>query len=176
MLITLGAKVETSDEPLALLEACHGRIRRFLALARAVGERDLPRAEACDVAGQVVRYFRVAFPLHLEDEDCSLLPRLKGRDAAVDAALERMRAEHPVVDGQLEPLVQLCEAVQREQEASQGRREEIVALAPGIEQAFEAHLVHEEEVLFPAARRILGAEEQVALREELRARRVPRPR
>jgi hemerythrin-like domain-containing protein len=172
MLITLGAKVETTDEPLALLEACHGRIRRFLSLARAVGERELPPAEAPEVAGRVVRYFRVAFPLHREDEDRSLLPRLMGREPAVDAALERMRAEHPVVDGQLEPLVQLCEAVQREQGATEARRGALVAMAPEIERAFEAHLLHEEQVLFPAARRILSPEEQVTLRAELRARRL----
>jgi hemerythrin-like domain-containing protein len=173
MLITLGAKRETSDAPLDLLEACHGRIRRFLSLARAVGARELPKAEAVDVAGQVVRYFRVAFPLHLLDEDLSLFPRLQGREPAVDAALARMRAEHPVVDAQLLPLVALCEAVHAEGEATFARRGALLALAPSIEQAFEAHLVHEEQVLFPAAKRLLTQAEQVALREELRARRMP---
>jgi len=172
MLITLGAKQETSDAPLDLLEACHGRIRRFLSLARAVGERELPKAEAVEVAGQVVRYFRVKFPLHLLDEDLSLLPRLNGRDPLVDAALARMHAEHPVVDAQLEPLVALCEAVRSEGLASRARREAIVALAPSVEQAFEAHLVHEEQVLFPAAKRLLTQDEQRALREELRGRRM----
>lgn len=171
MLITLGAKPEASDAPLELLEACHGRIRRFLSLARAVAERDLPTAEAVEVAGQVVRYFRVAFPLHLLDEDRSLLPRLLGREAAVDAALERMRSEHPVVDAQLEPLVVHCEAIQRAGEASAERRAAMVELLPSLEQAFEAHLMHEEQVLFPAARRLLSPAEQGALREELRARR-----
>lgn len=176
MLITLGAKTEASDEPMALLASCHARIRRFLALAQALAERDLPAAEAVDVAGQVVRYFRVAFPLHIADEDLSFAPRLRGREPAIDAALAQMSREHPVVDAALEPLVVLCEAVAREGGSSPRRRQEIAAFFPSLSEAFEAHLVLEERVLFPAATRLLDAREQRVLREEMRGRRQPTPR
>lgn len=174
MLITLGARTETSDEPIALLASCHTRIRRFLSLARAIAERELPAAEAVEVAGQVVRYFRVAFPLHLEDEDRSFTPRLQGRDPEVDAALAQMGREHPVVDAQLEPLVLVCEAVVREGQASAARRQQLAAHFPMLSDAFEAHLQLEEKVLFPAAIRLLTEAEQRVLREEMRARRQPK--
>src|SRR5690606_21871845 len=90
-----------------LLLACHGRIREFIALAVAIGERaDVSDDEVADASARVQRYFSVALPLHVEDEEQGVLPRLHGRSAEVDAALDRMCDEH---DRHAAPLRRLCE-------------------------------------------------------------------
>ena len=58
------------EDAVGLLVACHARIRSFTAtalrLSQAVGAEP---SEVADVAGAVHRYFTVALPLHVEDED-----------------------------------------------------------------------------------------------------------
>jgi hemerythrin-like domain-containing protein len=171
MLIQLGAKRETSDDPLDLLAACHGRIRSFLGLAQAICERPLPAPEVQDVAGRVIRYFREAFPLHVLDEDQSLSPRLRGRSPEVDAALTQMSGEHPGLDAQVAELVAVLEPLSQgtllDDPAKAALRSRLTPLISGM----EAHLLAEEQTLFPAARALLSAAEREALRAQMRARR-----
>lgn len=171
MLIQLGNRPESIDDALSLLSACHARIRKFLGFARALGERPISPAEAADVAAQVVRYFRVAYPLHVLDEDCSLLPVLRGRDAEVDAALERMSRDHVTLDTGLEPLLVLLEAIPRDGGLAEDAKRAILEAVAPLEMAMEDHLGIEERVLFPGAARLLTPDERTALREAIRARR-----
>jgi hypothetical protein len=99
------------DTVLAALLACHERIHRFTALAARLATTDGTPAERAEAAAGVVRYFTVALPLHAADEDDSLAPRLRGRDAAVDAALATMTAEHVAHAGPLAAVVDAARAV-----------------------------------------------------------------
>jgi hypothetical protein len=112
MLIKLGARESGGDVVDALLE-CHERIRRFAALAVTLAEARAPGAEEVrEAAGQVRRYFLEALPLHVADEDESIVPRLRGRDAEVDAALATMSAEHEGHRAPLAELVSTCAALE----------------------------------------------------------------
>ena len=83
------------DELLQLLLACHTRIRAFARLAEEMGRRrDLPAHEVADACRRCARYFEEALPLHVVDEEQSLVPRLIHRDRALDACLEAMQAQH----------------------------------------------------------------------------------
>ncbi|HEX9400550.1 MAG TPA: hemerythrin domain-containing protein [Anaeromyxobacter sp.] len=53
-------------------------------------------------------YFTEALPLHARDEEESVLPRLHGRDSAVDAELAAMEREHREHGPPLEVLVRAC--------------------------------------------------------------------
>jgi iron-sulfur cluster repair protein YtfE (RIC family) len=172
LLLSIGKK-QQSEELVDLLLGCHGRIRTFLALAIAIGERaDAPDGDVADAATRVRRYFSEALPLHVEDEEQGVLPRLHGRSVELDAALDRMCEEHDLHGEPLRRLLGLCSALA----ASPGdasARAAVAATAQELVALLEPHLAAEESVLFPAIRTLLDAEEQRAVVGELRARRQP---
>lgn len=106
MPITIGKKPESSfADPLGLLSDCHRRIEHFLGLLITVtagargGALSGEQRDALVTAG---RYFRDAAPLHKEDEERSLFPRMReSRDTQVHAALatiEELKEDHVVLD------------------------------------------------------------------------------
>ena len=86
------------EHPFEMLEACHDRVRRSLALldrlvahVRDHGHGDTSRSAARDV----LRYFDLAAPHHHQDEELHVLPRLlASNDADLRALAEQLVAEH----------------------------------------------------------------------------------
>lgn len=155
-----------------LLLACHERIRTFAALAIRLGEaRELPADQVRDAAHRVRRYFAEALPLHVEDEEHTVLPRLRGRSPELDAALARMHHEHAEHGPQLTTLVATCEALEAAPERFEELRGILHETATALQREFEAHLHLEETVIVPAIARWLPAGEQAEMLAELRARR-----
>jgi len=173
MLVSLGPRAGAEDLVGLLLE-CHHRIRTFVGLAVQVATRDgLPAAEVVDACGRFERYFVEALPLHVEDEERSLLPRLAGLDGEVDSALATMRAQHAGHALLLKELLDAGRELRRSpgDAAARGR---LGAAASRLSADFEQHLALEERVLFPAARGRLAADVQAQIVAELRERRRPR--
>ena len=170
MLHTIGRKTQSDDLVDMLLE-CHDRIRTSLALAIALGRRsDAPLEQVVEGCSRIQRYFTQAMPLHVHDEEDSLLPRLRGRSAEVDGALEQMREEHELHADLLRQLLELCESLHEDP----GQPKTHAALADAaqeLEAALEPHLEAEETVILPAVRALLSSEEQDEITRELRARR-----
>jgi iron-sulfur cluster repair protein YtfE (RIC family) len=152
MLVQIGKRPEARDVVELLLE-CHERIRKFTRMAH-----ELAAARAADpdeirqVAGQVRRYFVESLPLHVEDEEQDVLPRLTGRDREVDRALADMRAEHAAHGPLVTRLVDLCEQLVRDPRQLAARTDELGGVAGRLTSEFEAHLASEERVIFPALR------------------------
>lgn len=76
------------EAPFDMLEACHERVRRSLALLNRLvtwvdehGHDDMSRSAASDV----LRYFNLAAPLHHQDEELHVFPLLSCGDDAVPA-------------------------------------------------------------------------------------------
>ncbi len=154
-----------------MLLECHVRIRTFSGLAVAVAEHaDAPLVEVVDVCARVERYFAEALPLHVRDEEESVLPRLRGRSLAIDAALERMHEQHEMHVELLQRLLVVSAAL-RAEPGDATARAALLGVARPLQSAFEQHLQAEEEILFPAVRALVSGEEQVAMVGELRARR-----
>jgi hypothetical protein len=87
MYIQIGSPKESSDV-VDLLLKCHERIRTFIGLACKLGKAQEPSVdEIRDAASRVSRYFSEALPLHVADEEESILPRLAGRNPEPDLAL-----------------------------------------------------------------------------------------
>src|SRR5512132_579542 len=108
MLTRLGAPA-APDDAVGLLLECHDRIRSFLALARRVAQAGpAERDGVAEAAARVRRYFAEALPLHARDEEESILPRLRGREPAVDAELAAMEREHREHGPPLAALVAAC--------------------------------------------------------------------
>lgn len=172
MLHAIGRKPQ-SEELVDLLLACHGRIRTFLELAIAVGERtDASDADVADGSARVQRYFLEALPLHVEDEEQGVLPRLLGRSREVDAALDRMCEEHDRHTAPQRRLLELCAALRADPRDARARGA-IAGAAAHLLAELEPHLEAEERVVFPAIRTLLTLDEQRAIVGELRARRRP---
>ncbi len=171
MLTRIGAAAAPRDAVDLLLE-CHQRIRTFLGMAgRLASPGAAGEAEVREAATRVARYFMQALPLHADDEEESILPRLRGRDAAVDAALEAMAREHGEHEPPLRVLVGACQALARDPSV-QGDIAPVIAAATGeLERHFAAHLRREEEIIFPAVRQLLDARADSEIVKELRARR-----
>lgn len=169
---------ETAD-PIELLAACHERIRRFAGLAQKLAAaKGAPEHEVRDVAAAVRRYFDEALPLHVADEEESVIPRLRTRaesaTSELAAALERIAEDHREHQHDLALLVMLCAELAEDPRQLDERRAELETLAKRLVDDFERHLALEERVLFPAIDRLLPLEQRRALAAEFRARRTER--
>jgi iron-sulfur cluster repair protein YtfE (RIC family) len=173
MLVRLGARPPAAQDLASLLGDCHVRIRAFLGLARELARREsLEAAQVGDAAARVQRYFAVALPLHTADEEDSLSPRLRGRDPALDCALDRMAAEHDAHQPALAALLSLCEALVAAPGQHAALRPQLGQVVQALDGALTSHLSAEEELIFPAIARLSAAEREAVLREA-RARRAP---
>ena len=161
-MLQIGRK-QAGETLVGLLLGCHERIRSFLAMAALI-DSAAPDVDVADAAARVRRYFSQALPLHVEDEEESILPRLQGRSPEVDAALDRMHSEH------LEHVAPLRSFLDRLREPLCARKE-LASSAKALLAAFEPHLEAEERVVFPAINALLTFDEQQAIVRELRARR-----
>ncbi len=171
MLLKIGQRNKVPEDVVDLLLACHDRIRSFAALARKIGERTEASAdEVTDACLRVERYFTESLPLHVCDEEESLLPRLLGRSAEVDRALDRMKVEHATHEYFLGRLANALSAV-RQDPKSREMRAALVVAADQLARTFVGHLTFEEAVLFPAIRRYLTPAMQTDVMNELRHRR-----
>jgi len=171
MLIRPGKPAVHGDAVDLLLE-CHGRIRAFLGMARRLGEaRNEPAGAVSGAAMQVHRYFTLALPLHARDEEDSILPRLRGRDQRVDRELEAMVREHREHGGPLRRLVEACAAIGADPGRLPALGGVVVESAAGLDRHFLHHLAREEDVIFPAVRRLLDPEADARIVREIRERR-----
>ena len=175
-MITLGKKgaraAATDRDIVDLLLDCHERIRSMTALALRLAEAEgLPEAEIVDAADRVRRYFGIALALHARDEDESLVPRLRGKDPRLDAALAEMSREHGEHDEPVARLVAACDAVAERPARLAEVAAALGAAARELERHFEGHLEREEKVIFPAIREHLSGDDLARMAEELRARR-----
>jgi hemerythrin-like domain-containing protein len=168
-----GAGGGQGDAVDALLE-CHERIRQMSGLAGAIAAaQDRPDAEVREAAGRVRRYFSGSLAQHVEDEEQSLLPRLRGRDASIDAALARMETEHGEHEALVARLVAACTELERDPAALPVLRAELAEVSARLAGDFASHLDSEEQIVFPAVRQLLSADERDQIRAEMRARRAP---
>ena len=171
MLDQIGAARPAGDIVDLLLD-CHVRIRRFTDIALRLGAaRGAPPAEVAEAAAAVHRYLSEALPLHAQDEEESLLPRLAGKDPDVDRALVEMHRQHEMHGPILDRVVTLCATLAATPERHGELADELAGAARALRDHFDGHLAPEEETIFPAIRRILGDEERAAMVRELRARR-----
>jgi iron-sulfur cluster repair protein YtfE (RIC family) len=170
MLLQLGQR-RSSEGLVELLLECHGRIRRFLGFARRLATTDgIGAEEARTVAGEIRRYFVVAFPMHLADEDEDLTPRLRGTTRDLDAALARMSEDHVSHASLVGELIELCGVIERDPPQRAALASRLAHAAHALEAALEPHLVLEERVIFPALAG-LPPHDQEAIQLAIRARR-----
>lgn len=168
-MITIGRRAPGPADLLGHLLACHERIRNFVALAVKAGSTAGRDEEVIEACAAVERYFERALPLHVQDEEQSILPRLQGRRIEVDTALRTMEDQHRAQGPLIDDLLAASRSVRRSPGGAAGR-ERLRVAAVQLAAEFEPHLAIEERIIFPAIS-LLGAEAQAQIRDEQRARR-----
>lgn len=164
----------TTEVPLEMLSACHGRVQaQCETLRRLCGH--LPRHGADRSAGEaaeaVLRYFRQAAPHHHADEEADLFPAL--RDAAHESEREAvlrltqaLALEHRALENLWRPLEAGLEGVRCGDGAALPQ-----AMADAFIAAYERHIEREEAELLPMAERLLDGAALARIGAAMRARR-----
>jgi iron-sulfur cluster repair protein YtfE (RIC family) len=170
MLVTLGARHQ-GDELVDALAACHGRIRQHLVLARrlVLHGPNSPASEVCETASQLRRYFSLALPLHVADEE-AIAPRLVAAGDAVAAVLGTMSADHARHQYLIDRLIELCEEVERDPARLSTINARLSRLVEVLATELATHLELEEQVVFPAIR-LLPERDRASILEAIRLRR-----
>ena len=168
-----GAPAVGFDTPFEMLAACHERVERTLALlgklCRYLDEH------ACDesarlAARDVLRYFDVAAPLHHEDEELHIFPLLLAEGAPeVVARVQQLQREHQQMALHWQDARARLQAL-ADGESSAFTAEDEAAFTRFAE-GYAAHIASEEQVVYPAARALLGEAAVQQMGQEMRQRR-----
>jgi len=148
----------STEVPLEMLSACHGRVERQCQTLQRLAEHLL--SHGCDVQAQqaaqaVLRYFDTAAQDHHADEEQDLFPALLESVAASDPIclrdlVQTLLAEHG-------RIAQLWQALRQPLGAlALGRHEPLTAeQVETFVSAYRAHIEREENELLPLAARLL---------------------
>lgn len=178
MAVQLGSKGQADfTQPIELMVDCHRRIEHFLGVLERVlqqcpGGLDEPARRALEGS---LRYFREAAPRHTEDEEESLLPRLRGLGRAelreVLSSAERIEGEHRRAE-HLHERVEACGRAWLKDGALDEARREAMRLDLGaLRELYAGHIEFEEARLFPAAAGALDERALASMGREMAARR-----
>ena len=176
-----GARTFVPDfaDPLSLLVHCHGRIEAQLAAleraARAMREGEGPDGEAARAVWAARAHFAGPGVKHTEDEEVSLFPRLRAHKAALTAevrgALDLLESQHRAADRVHAELEDAADDLDSSRSAGTGAIIRLEAAITELAGLYRPHILLENEVVYPAAGRILTADDLLAVGEEMRQRR-----
>lgn len=161
------------DAPFELLQACHERVQRTLALMarlqqhlQDVGCDDNARQAARDV----LRYFEVAAPLHHQDEELHVFPLLLSQGApSVVAVVQQLQHDHTCMAADWAAARGALQAMADGAAAGFGAEDE--ARLDQFAQRYQQHIQAEEGTAYPCAQALLGQGELHAMGLEMAARR-----
>lgn len=168
-----GAPAVGFDTPFDMLEACHERVQRTLALLDRL-TRYL-HTDGCDdsarqAARDVLRYFDIAAPLHHEDEEMHVFPPLlENGTPEVRAAVQQLQADHLVMHSHWQATRERLEALVQGQIDTFTPEDE--ALFARFASGYATHIRTEEDLVYPAARALLAPAAVQAMGSEMRRRR-----
>lgn len=162
------------DQPLAVLKHCHDRIRKQLAtLDKLVQHLPAHGADrnAMQAAQAVLRYFRLAAPLHHEDEEHDLLPTLQATAGGADAQL--LGELLPVILQQHQQMAAQWQKLELQLQAiADGNAASLSATdIAGFTALYAEHMQIEETRIAPMALRLFSAQQMQALGAAMQARR-----
>jgi iron-sulfur cluster repair protein YtfE (RIC family) len=166
-------KATAAGDVVDLLLECHGRIRTFLKLASDLAaNRGVPADEVRTVAAQIQRYFSEALPMHVADEQELILPKLASWSPEIDGALAQMVDDHVAHTPCVDRLTALCAVLTSDPRQLAALAPDLADVAEELTSELTRHLEIEEEVIFPALRRLTAEqrEEIVIAMRERRAR------
>lgn len=161
------------EEPFAMLEACHERVQRTLALLARLRDhvaRHGADENARQAARDVLRYFDIAAPLHHEDEELHVFPLLMARGSAkIQAVVLQLQQEHVhMANDWAEARVPLQALARGE---VQGFTAADGELFDRFLQRYAGHIAQEEMAAYPAALQLLEPSAWLLMGQEMARRR-----
>lgn len=161
------------EEPFGMLEACHERVQRMLALLARL--REHVRANGCDeqarqAARDVMRYFDQAAPQHHLDEELHVFPPLLAQgDAGNTRVVRQLQQDHLDMESRWAGAREVLQLV------ADGLVQRLDAEGEAVLVAFAAlydqHLRAEEEIAYPAAQALIDDDARGAMGKEMARRR-----
>ena len=152
-------------EPLALVDACHERVRRMAELLIRLLEhlREHGADERAAISARAIRdYFSSSWTRHFQDEELDLFPRVRARlrDRPGPQAQRILEAIETLTE-QHRAFLPLWKQIEPSLEAVQKRTAHHLSetLVRAFVEAYRTHLEIEEDVLAPAYVRLLTAED-----------------
>lgn len=179
MLMQIGQKPEHNfSEPIGMLEDCHKRILHFMetlvTLADSVGAAPLGDVDR-EALERSLRYFRKAAPRHNADEEESLFPQLRGHAETqgehIVARVASLTADHRWAETQHLEVDEIGSRWLYAGFLHPGDHRRLQSLVHSLWRFYAHHIDIEEKEVFPAARRILSADERNTLGREMAERR-----
>lgn len=161
------------EQPFEMLEACHERVARMLALLGRLREY-LPGHGADENARQaardVMRYFDLAAPHHHRDEELHVFPPLRAQgDPATLALVGRLQQDHLQMESRWRQARQVLDAVACG--ALQAFTAQDEAALDSFAGLYDDHMQAEEGLAYPAAAALLDATALAAMGQEMMRRR-----
>ncbi len=165
------------DQPLELWLACHDRVRRMASLLERLREHLIENGadeSARVTATSIRRYFDEAAPRHHEDEEVDLFPLLRRllpkkapkKARAVNAALDRLEADHAEMGKLWQTLRLLLESIERGENVQLDE-----AMVQRFATRYREHCETEDTVIADALRRCLDATDLDAIGQAMAERR-----
>ena len=161
------------EQPFEMLEACHERVQRMLALLARL--REHLRTHGADTQAQqaardVMRYFDQAAPQHHHDEELHVFPPLLAEgDPRIVAVVARLQQDHLQMESRWGAARQVLALV------GEGRIDRLApqdeAMLDAFAGPYEAHIQAEEDIAYPAAQSLITEPGRAAMGEEMMRRR-----
>lgn len=176
MPVQIGAKLDSGfDDPLGMLQDCHRRIERFLAILCDLAERAHARALTSEEASAIraaLAYFREGGRRHTADEEESLFPRMRtlAPPATLDP-LDHLEDDHREADQLHDDIDRLYSDWLSAGALDPTRQKSMLQKTQRLRALYADHIHREEATIFPAAARILDRDSIAAIGSEFRARR-----
>lgn len=161
------------EQPFEMLEACHERVYRMLALLARL--REHVRGHGADVQAQqaardVMRYFDLAAPQHHRDEEMHVFPRLLAQgDPAVVPVVRRLQQDHAAMETRW-AAVRLVLARVADGTLRQWAPDDDAVL-DAFAGPYADHIAAEEQIAYPRARALMGEEDVADAGQEMMRRR-----
>jgi hemerythrin-like domain-containing protein len=165
------------EQPFEMLEACHERVRRMLALLarlRAHLRDQGADGQAQQAAQDVMRYFDQAAPQHHQDEELHVFPALlRQGDATVLAVVRHLQQDHVEMASRWQIARRVLERI------AAGELDRLASEDEAALHAFATlhaeHLRTEEEIAYPAAQPLLDERSLSAMSQDMMRRRGVKP-
>ena len=154
-----GTHQPAPQDAIALLLACHARIRRYCATAARIADALEPDHASVEATR---RYFTEALPLHAEDEDTLFLPRVRAHHPIPPAISEQHAQIQALLPQMAERWTQLLTGE---------RAHDLAAITARWTTLLEAHLALEEATFIPQAQALLTPAEHQRFVADMLARR-----
>ena len=153
-----------------LLDA-HIEARQMVSMAECLASGSATCASK-ETATTIADHVEWLLPMHWDDEERSLAPRLLGRHRVVDDALSKMKLQHVALEAPLARLKLICTTLSRDISRLHALRFELAAAAKDLKDRLAEHHALEESIVFPARKRLLYVDELESIQREMRERRV----